>query len=86
MPLKLLDVHFHTADPLGMAGLVSFALGDNEDVERSNEWVSGQVVSELPNQKSLALHQIKVLMRARDLIDAEIERLKPLYEQSQQAR
>jgi hypothetical protein len=86
MAFLLRSVRFQTADPLGTAGRVSFFAGEDEDPEKSNEWLSGQVISDTPNQKSLALHQIAVLYRVRALIDAEIERLKPLYEQSQQAR
>jgi hypothetical protein len=67
------------------AGPTAFFAGDADRAEQSGQWISGVVKSELPNGKSLALHQLTVLLRARDLLDGEIERLKRLFDQAEQS-
>jgi hypothetical protein len=66
-------------------GPTAFFAGDADRAEQSDQWISGVVRSELPTGKSLALHQLTVLLRARDLLDGEIERLKGLFDQAQHA-
>ena len=86
MAFELRSVTFLGANPLGDAGKVSFFAGDGPDAQQSTLWIAGQVLSETPNMKSLALNQLAVLYSARELIDAEIARLKPLYHQGEQAQ
>jgi hypothetical protein len=64
------------------AGPMAFFAGDADRAEQSDQWISGVVKS---NGKSLALHQLTVLLRARDLLDGEIERLKHLFDQAEQS-
>jgi hypothetical protein len=66
-------------------GPTAFFAGDADNVAQSGQWISGVVISDLPTGKSLALHQLTVLLRARDLLDGEIERLKRLFDQGQQS-
>ncbi|MGA7545427.1 MAG: hypothetical protein WBW08_06315 [Methyloceanibacter sp.] len=66
-------------------GPTAFFAGDADGVQQAGQWISGVVKSELPPGKSLALHQLTVLLRARDLLDGEIERLKRHYDQEQQS-
>jgi hypothetical protein len=76
-----------TFDPAEIeeASAVWFYAGEGPIAEQSRQWISGLVVSELPNVRSLALHQ-STLLRASDRLDGEIERLKRLYDQAQQAQ
>jgi hypothetical protein len=86
MAFELRQVTFRIADARGQAGLVSFVAGDADDAAQSGEWISGQVRSYLPNMKSIALQQIVVLKRARDLVANEIQRLSVLYQEAEQAQ
>jgi hypothetical protein len=68
------------------AGATSFFVSDADDAEQSGQWISGRVISALPSGKSLALHQLAALVKARDLIDGEIARLTGLYQASEQSQ
>ncbi len=76
---------FQGVNPLGNVGLVSFFLGGDE-AQPSGQWISGQVEVSKPAMKSVALTQLSTLYAARDLIDAEIARLRPLYDQAERVQ
>jgi hypothetical protein len=86
MAFELRNMTFQGADPLGRAGTVSFFAGYGADAQQSKLWIAGQLVSDGPSMRSLALNQLTALHRARDLLDAEIARLTPLYHQAEQAQ
>jgi hypothetical protein len=68
------------------AGPILFFAGDADGAEQSGQWVSGRVIIDLPSGKSLALHQIAGLLKARDLLDGEIARLTHLYQEAEQSQ
>jgi hypothetical protein len=76
---------FQGVNPAGNLGLVSFFLRDDEG-QPSGQWISGQVEVSRPAMKSVALGQLSTLHAARDLIDAEIARITPLYHQAEQVQ
>lgn len=86
MAFELRNMTFQGANFLGEAGTVSFFAGDEADAQQSKQWIAGQVVSGQQSRKSLALNQLSALHAARDLIDAEIARLTPIYRQAELAQ
>jgi hypothetical protein len=86
MAFELRTMSFQRADALKTAGSVSFFAGTSTDAAQSTLWISGQIESDMPNMKSLALHQLKALGKVRDLIDGEIARLTRLYEQAERSQ
>jgi hypothetical protein len=86
MPLELRQMTVPATRPHDPVGYVEFFAGDGADAERSEQWITGQVPVGLPTMKSLALLQIVVLQRAQDLLGAEIERLRRLYEAAEQSQ
>lgn len=83
MAIELRRTTFEGADASSTVGHVSFFIGEPGDGERSGQWIEGRVISDAPTMRSLALNQITVLHRARDLIDAEIARLTPIYRKAE---
>jgi len=81
---QLQKVTFQTHIPTAGRQVASFFLG-NDEAEPSGQWISGQVETRQSGMKSLALNQLSVLHAARELIDAEIERMTGLYEQAEQS-
>lgn len=86
MAIELRSMTFQGSNLAGQAGAVSFFVGDGADAPQSKLWIAGQVVSDSPSMKSLALNQLAALHKARDLVDAEITRLTRLYHQAEQAQ
>jgi hypothetical protein len=77
---------FQAVPAAGKVGLINFFAGDAAESEQSNQWISGQVVSDGSSMKSVALNQLTALHRARDLIDSEIARLTRLYQAAEQSQ
>ncbi len=68
------------------AAPVEFFAGDQSEDQSPSEWISGRVLVDNTNVKSLAQVQIAALSKARDLIDEEIQRLGDFYRASEQAQ
>jgi|GEM_PF-3920538 len=83
MAFELRRVTFQVSDPRETVGLVSFFAGEASEPEQLGQWISGQVISDEQNMKSVALNQISALHAARDLIDKEIQRLTGLYHEAE---
>src|SRR5436190_11323079 len=69
MPIELRQMSVPATRPHDPVGYVQFFAGDGADVERSEQWIRGQVPTGLPAMKSVALLQIVALQRARDLLN-----------------
>src|SRR5438067_12707828 len=85
MPVELRQMTVPATRPHDPVGYVQFFVGDGADVERSEQWIRGQVPAGLPAMKPVALLQIVALQRAQDLLNAEIDRLTRLYELTEQS-
>ena len=83
MAFELRRVTFQVSDPRETVGLVSFFAGEASEPEQLGQWISGQVISDEQNMKSVALNQISALHAARELIDKEIQRLTGLYHEAE---
>jgi hypothetical protein len=86
MPLKLRWTKMGSNDVAVQVGFVDLFAGDGDDAETSREWISARVNIDEPNIKSLALLQIAVVEKARDLLKSESERLSTLYRASEKAQ
>ena len=58
-----------------LPGPVSLVISDNPDLERATTLISVRLQSDTPYKRSVFLSQREALLRVRELIDAEIERL-----------
>jgi len=62
-----------------LPGRVSLVISDHADPEEATTLISLRLKSETPYKRSVLLSQREVLLRARGLIDEEIERLDKLH-------
>ena len=83
MAFELRTTRFGVENPIQW---VTFFAGEANEDEPQQQWITGQVHTGGTDMKSIALNQILVLRRARDLLDAEIERLMRRYQEAEQAQ
>lgn len=83
MTLQLQNVTIQNTDPVG---LVQFAMGESGDLTRSGQWLTGQILCDASNTKSVALLQIEALRKVNELIHIETERLTRLYGEARRSQ
>ncbi len=86
MALKVRWTRMEATDVATPVGSVELFVGDGDDVERSEQWLSARVKLDTPNIKSLALLQIAAVEKARDLLDEEAKRLGNAYRASERVQ
>jgi hypothetical protein len=86
MPLELRSTLMPVSPVATEVGYVQLFAGDHATPDQSQEWISARVKVDETNVKSLALLQIAALVKVRDLLTAESERLGTLYRQSEKAQ
>jgi hypothetical protein len=86
MTIQLRWTKMATNDVGAPLGVVDLFVGDAADSETSKEWISARVKVAQPNILSHALLEIAAVEKARDLLNAESERLSILYRASETAQ